>query len=148
MDNLYAAEGPIIERLSDRLKASLGLREVYGDERVEDLTAETVLTPSIVVASAAFLLGESPECGGVVLRPRIAVAAVDRAYNDRGRADRARDSVGAMCVAIIRSLCGWTPAPGLRPLVLQSIPRRLTGGGKVIAPLIFTTFAMIDTEES
>lgn len=137
MDNLYAAEAPILQRLEARLKGPLKLREVYGEVDLPGVTSGSVHTPAVALTSYPFEVRDTSGQGAAVLSVRWQVVAIARAANDRGRADRARDEAGRIAVEIIRHLSGWPPATGFGRLALKQVLARRYVGGKVFVPLVF-----------
>lgn len=145
MTDLYAPSNAIIQRLEEQLKARYGLREIYSDATLADITADAILTPAIAVTPAAFVVRDvDVESGSTIIETRWQVVAIDRAHNDRGRATRARDVASELVVEIIRHLSAWQPDPAAGPLMLRQVPPPRHAKGKVFIPLVFGSNTRID----
>ena len=143
--DLYAPSNAIISRLDQRLKARYGLREIYSDASLADVTADAIQTPAIAVVPAPFQIRDHDnDSGATLLETRWQVVAIDRAANDRGRATRARDTAGELVVEIIRHLSAWSPGAGHGVLMLRQVqpPRHVSG--KVFIPLVFGSSTTIE----
>jgi hypothetical protein len=145
VESLYADEAAILERIEARVAGPYGLREVYAAATLPQQAGQMV-TPSVAVVSTPFRVQTADTCGEVLLQARWQVVACERAYNDRGRADRARDEAGRLAVACIQALSAWAPVPG-RPLVLVAAPGRLYRAGVIFVPLVFGNFIHITASE-
>lgn len=143
--DIYAPSNAIITRIEERVKAPLGLREIYSDASLADITADAILAPAVAVTPAAFQVKDvDNDSGNTLIETRWQVVAVTRAANDRGRATRARDEAGAIVVEIIRHLSAWSPATGFTPLMLRQVPPPRYVREKVFIPLVFGSFTTIE----
>jgi hypothetical protein len=140
--SLYEPEAGILQRLEDRLKATLKLREVIAEVDLANLTAGNIAAPSLALIASPAVVKDA-DLHSVLIETRWTVVSVARSYND-SRADQARDEVGRMSLEVIRNLIGWSPAAGFGPLMLRQIPSRRFTQSRVFAPLVLGSATSID----
>lgn len=136
--DIYAPSPAIIQRIEERVRPLVGLREVYSDASLADVTADAVQTPAVAVITAPFVVRDVDlESGDTLIETRWQLVVITRAGNDRGRATRARDEAGIIAVELIRHLSAWSPAAGFGALMLRQVPHPIHAKAKAFTPLLF-----------
>lgn len=144
MDNFYAAETPII----DRLKDALGLDNVFGQADFEQFKKRPSPDESVAVIYRDFKVQEADdETFELLLFQRWLIVPMVRNVRDMTTGSAARDAAGEYLLRIIKTLNGWRPTAEHGPLRLTAPGApRVYQGGVAYAPAQFETLVRIESD--
>lgn len=146
MDNFYAAETPIIERLKDVLE----LRDVISQADTSTLPVANAPDESIAVIYNDFRVNESDdEDYSIILQQRWFVVPMVRNVADMRSGKAALDRAGELHLRVIQILNGWRPTPEHGPLHLSAPGARRfydNKSGMAYAPALFETLITIASD--
>lgn len=144
MDNFYAAETPIVERLKDVLEIS----SVHGQADIEQFKGSANPDQSVAVIYRDFRVqDDDDESFDLLLYQRWLVVPMARNVRDLITGAGARDAAGELLLQVIKALNGWRPtlSHGSLRLVAPGVPR-FYRGGVAYAPAQFETLIRIETD--
>lgn len=142
IDDLFAPERAMVERLNDQIKTvptrrAKELRDLGGDGKPQS-------TPAIFV-----LLGRTQTTARdttTQMTLQLVAVIVTRDVSGAAGGSGARDAAGPLAMQVIGALHGWRPCDGFDHLRLSGSDAPLLFDGYFMLPLVFTTNTFITGE--
>ncbi|MBF0272807.1 MAG: hypothetical protein HQL98_12185 [Magnetococcales bacterium] len=139
MEDLFAAEHPILERLRVCIPT---FRQVCGARNLEEIPVVTGTTPALYVLFDGHepLVNAGPE-QALEQRWLVVVAVRNSREADRGAGERRE--AGPLLWQVCHALVGWRPGPDHGPFRVTTTPGTLVTGGVALFPLRFATRVVV-----
>ncbi|MBF0189786.1 MAG: hypothetical protein HQL99_01390 [Magnetococcales bacterium] len=139
MDDLFAAEHPILERLRLRIPA---FRQVCAARSLEEIPAFTGTTPALYV----LFDGHKPLVHAgheQALEQRWLMVVAVRNGREADRGEGERREAGPLLWQVCQALVGWRPGPDHGPFRVSTTPGALVAEGVALFPLRFATRVVV-----
>lgn len=132
-------EGLIVARLEDRVQKAGVVRFVYDTKTYAAAEEESQLHPALAVIYNGYRVGTRAGTAQEVELEYL-VVAISRSSKQTLRASGAKEIGGSTFHAVLQTLIGWKPAPGVSRLTLGEAPGAgYSDAGFQYLPIAFNT---------